>query len=290
MAETTGEYRIYGRLDSRASATLASILVAKGLRLRFVEETPSLSWLLEARSGREEGPYLRTPEGFLLGGLHEILAWIERTHAEPPLVPHTPVRRISTLLLEDWIEGWLPLFADRSWKDLQVIGAHLERSKFLLGPSPTRADWLLAAWLETEVLVAPGGRRSLEICSPRFLRLGSELLESEVEEAGDDVLPISLLSVLERMSGAFHEFLLANQQALKDDADRVVMDLGLGPRSLPVSPECEARRMEIAQIVGALSPGDRDSVRRILEPVGAWHALVVPPVLEPPDAGDPRSL
>jgi hypothetical protein len=52
----------------------------------------------------------------------------------------------------------------------------------------------------------------------------------------------------------------------------------------------ERRRTEIATGVAALPRADREGVRRILEPVGAWHVLTLPSVLEKIDATDPRSL
>jgi hypothetical protein len=35
---------------------------------------------------------------------------------------------------------------------------------------------------------------------------------------------------------------------------------------------------------------ERRDVRRVLEPVGAWHALTLPSVLSGIDPSDPRSL
>lgn len=290
MPEAPPEYRVYGRIDSRASAALASVLIAKKLRPRFVEQTASLSWILEARSGYEEGPYLRTPEGFLLGGLHGILSWIERTHPEPALVPKTPVRRICTRLLEDWIELWLPRFAERTWGDLMHLSAHLDRSSFLLGSAPVRADWLLASWIETEVVVTARGRAALEERAPRLLDYGARLLDAEPGGDADDVLPISLLHVLEAMAGPYHVFLEANLRALKQGAHHVALNFGLGEIEWPVSEEAERRRTEIAEELRQMSGAERDSVRRVLEPVHAWHLLIQPPVLEDLPPADPRSL
>ena len=137
MAE---RYRLYGSLDSRETIVLSSVLMAKGLSAELVEEAPSLSLALEARSGEESGPYLRTPDGFVLGNLHSILNWIEAVHPDPSLLPRTPVRRICARLLEDWIEFWLPLWPRRSWDTIEALGSHLARSGCLLGTSPTRPD------------------------------------------------------------------------------------------------------------------------------------------------------
>jgi hypothetical protein len=96
--------------------------------------------------------------------------------------------------------------------------------------------------------------------------------------------------VLEDIALDYHAYLVANQRAIKDQRDTVTLDLGLGPRPLPVQPACERRRVEIGRSLAALEPDARRNVVRVLEPVGAWHALTLPPVLEEVDSSDPRSL
>jgi glutathione S-transferase len=286
-------YTIYGDLASRDAVALAAILVAKGLEIELVAESPSLVLALATRAGRETGPYLRTPEGFVFAELHAMLDWIERLHPAPPLLPTTPVRRTCARLLEDWIELWLPLWPRRSWATLEGLAAHLERAGHLLGPQPTRPDWLLAAWLETEVLVHEHARRHLARHAPRLVSFGSELLEgprATAAGAGDDAIPISLLGVFDSLAGDYHAYLEANHAALKDGRDRVVLDLGLGPRAFAVRPECEMRRVGIGRELAERETRERRDVRRMLEPVGAWHALSWPPATPRPDPADPRSL
>ncbi len=283
-------YRIYGRLDSREAVALSTALVAKGLAAELVEETPSLALALAARSGHDRGPYLRTPEGFVLGELHAVLDWIERTHPDPVLLPRSPVRRVCARLLEDWIDFWLPLWPRRSWRTAEDLGTHLASAGFLLGAAPTRPDWLLAAWLETEVFVNADARAHLSQHAPKLLSLGSAVLEAPSPMVGDDAIPISLLAVLAELARDFHGYLVMNQEALKDREDHVLLDLGLGKRAFPVRPACEARRIEIAEEVKALEPAARLDVRRVLEPVGAWHVLTLPAVLDAIDPADPRSL
>jgi hypothetical protein len=272
------------------------------LAVDFVQETASLSFALASRAGRLSGPYLRTPEGFVLSDLHATLDWIERMHPEPPLMPTTPVRRICARLLEDWIEMWLPLWPRRSWTPLERLGAHLDRAGFLLGSRPSRPDWLLAAWLETEVLNHDHAQAHLSVRAPRLVSLGGDLLESSLDQpadssgasspsrSSDDVIPISLLILLEEIAADYHAYLVANQRALKDQSDRVVLDLGLGRRALPVRRRCEERRVEIGSEVGRLDRSERRDVRRVLEPVDAWHALTLPTVLSETDTSDPRSI
>jgi glutathione S-transferase len=293
------EYVVYGLSAERDSVALLSVLRAKGLACRRVEETASLSWVLASRAGSERPPFLRTPEGFVLAGLQVILDWVERMHPQPSLLPAVacPVRRASTRLLEDWIELWLPEWPRRSWRTLEGLGAHLDRSGYLLGSEPTRPDYLLAAWLETEVLVRPHARDHLAKNAPRLVSLGRELLDRAPSAAGpaatstvDDAIPISLLAVLEEIARDYHAYLLANHAALKDRRSRLRLDLGLGKRELAVRADCEARRVALARELASLSLDDRRDVCRVLEPVGAWHVLTLPAVLEEIDPADPRSL
>lgn len=269
------------------------MLVAKGLRVEFIPEKTSLSLVLASRAGSVSGPYLRTPEGFVLSDLHAMLDWIERMHPEPRLMPTTPVRRTCARLLEDWLELWLPLWPRRSWTALERIGAHLDVAGFLLGLAPSRPDWLLAAWLETEVLTHDHARVHLAGHARRLVSLGDDLLESSaagLADPSDDVIPISLLGLLEEIASDYHAYLVGNRRALKDQADRVILDLGLGRRALPVRRRCEERRVEIGRELEHLDRLERRNIRRVLEPVGAWHVLTLPSVLPEIDTSDPRSL
>ncbi len=289
-------YTVYGDLGTRDTLALTTTLVAKGLRVEFVPQTASLSLALASRAGSISGPYLRTPEGFVLSELHSMLDWIERMHPEPRLLPAmttTPVRWVCARLLEDWIELWLPLWPRRSWTTLEGIGAHLDVAGFLLGPEPSRPDWLLAAWLETGVLVHEHARAHLAECAPRLVSLGNDLLgtsSTRLTDDSDDVIPISLLALLEEIASDYHTYLVGNQRALKDQTDRVMLDLGYGRRALPVRSRCEERRVEIGRELEGLGRLERQDIRRVLEPVGAWHALTLPAVLLEVDPADPRSL
>jgi hypothetical protein len=173
---------------------------------------------------------------------------------------------------------------------LEEVGAHLATAGFLLGRAPTRPDWLLAAWLETEVLVQADSRAVLRQRAPKLLSFGNDILQAPSPGLVDDAIPISLLSILAELARDYHGYLILNQEALKDREDQVLLDLGLGQRAFPVRPACEARRIEIAEQVKALEPAARLDVRRVLEPLGAWHVLTLPAVVDAIDPADPRSL
>jgi len=283
-------------LNERETATLAMLLHAKGLEPELVDQTPSLALALATRAGSESGPYLRTPEGFVLADLHAMLELIERVHPEPRLVPTTPVRRACLRLLEDWLELWLPHWPRRSWGSLERLDAHLAAAGFLLGPRPTRADWILAGWLETEVMVHAHARAHLQKHGSRLIRLGDDLLAVTRRApwrsplAEEDVIPISLLAILEEIGGDYHDYLALNHRALKDHEESVEMDLGLGRRRLPVQRAAEQRRIEAGREIAALDRPVRRRVFEVLEPMGVWHGLTLPAAIADLDPADPRSL
>ncbi|MBJ18626.1 MAG: hypothetical protein CL933_04300 [Deltaproteobacteria bacterium] len=285
-------YAIYGDLATRETLTLASVLHVKGVAADYIEETASLSLALASRAGREEGPFLRTPEGFVLANLHSILEFIERVYPDPSLVPTKPVRRICLRLIEDWLELWLPHWPRRSWGTLERLGAHLGSAGFLLGRRPTRADWILAGWLESEVLVHAQARLHLEREAPRLVSLGEDLLARELSlsEEVDDAIPISLLGILEEIATDYHAYLAHNHQALKEHEETVPIDLGLGLQALPIQKVAESRRIDLGREIAELDRPIRKRVTELLEPVGAWHALTLPPALTEMDPQDPRSL
>jgi len=316
-------YLVYGRLESWQAVALLGVLRAKGLASQRIEPSSSLVLELAARTGREDGPYLRTPEGFVLAELHAMLDWLERVQPQPGLLPppERPVRRICARILEAWIEDWLaqPSPArspDGPGSDLEHLAAHLSSSRFLLGPAPSRPDWLLAAWLETEVLVDDATRAELQRHAPRLVSLASELFAVDgsvrpAADARDDAIALSLLALLEQIASDYHPYLQANRGALEQGEREVVFTRESGrdrpprperplppPRGAlpgsaarcPARRESELRRVEIGRELAALPAAAQAAVRRVLDPVGARQVYTLPSALEPIDPADPRSL
>lgn len=282
---------LYGDLRERRTAALAGVLVAKGVAARHVEETASLALALAARGGRSDGPYLRTPEGFVLADLRAIFDWLERAHPEPALVPTTPIRRVAARLLEDWVEEWLPGWPRRSWSTLERLARHLDATGFLLGPAPIRADWRLAAWLETEVAIHEDARAHLRRDLPALAQLGDRLLAVEPPMLPeDDALPVSLLATLEEIGADYGRYLELNHAAIKDRATTFPLDLGLGRFDAPTSADAERGRIEIGEGMRGLDRPARRRVAGVYEPLGLWHVLTLPPALVDLDPTDPRSL
>jgi len=322
-------YVVYGRLESWQTVALLGVLRAKGLGSRRIEPSSSLVLELAARTGREEGPYLRTPEGFVLAELHAVLDWLERVHPQPQLLPppERPVRRICARILEAWIEDCLARGSSgrapgggspgRSAAELERLAAHLSSSRFLLGPAPSRPDWLLAAWLEAGLLVDPEARADLQLRAPRLVSLASELFAVDGSaarsgtDAQDDAISITLLPLLEEIAVDYHAYLQANRSALEQGESEVCFTREPGrdrpplparraslPRRVPAGSaarcptrrESELRRVEIGRELAALPAAAQAAVRRVLDPVGARQVYTLPSTLEPIDPADPRSL
>lgn len=283
-------HAVYGDASARDSIALVTALVAKGIDFELVAETPALAFALAARAGREAGPYLRTPEGFVLGELGATLDYLERIRPEPAWRPATPVRRICARLLEDWIELWLPLWPERAPSLLDGLAVHLAASGFLLGRAPTRPDGSLAAWLESDVFADARLRERVMRFAPALRLYPESVRRARPRPGGDDAIPVSLLPVLAEIARDQLAYLEANREALAAGEDRVVVDLGFGRTVLPAWPAFEARRASIAEELAALSDPARRAVRQMLDPIGAWRVLARPGVLEPLGAGDPRGL
>lgn len=301
---------IYGDLVSRDALALVLGLGAMRIPFDFVAETPALSLVLATRSGVESGPYLRTPEGFVLGDPAAILDHLERLHPDRSWRPTTPVRRVCARLLEDWIELWLPLWPERAAALFEGLAAHLGRSGFLLGETAHRPDGSLAAWLGTEVFADAALRAHVERRAPglfdyvkrvRDVGAGRDAgrdaghdtgreVEAGRRDREGDAIPVSLIAVLGELARDYFAYLDANREALAEGGDRVRIDLGFGELELPAWPRHEARRAAIGQELSGLSTPARRAVRQMLEPLGAWRVLALPKATAEPALGDPRSL
>lgn len=284
------QHAVYGDPAARDSIALVTALAAKGIDFEFVAETPALSLALAVRAGRAEGPYLRTPEGFVLGDLATTLDYLERIQPEPAWRPITPVRRICARLLEDWIELWLPVWPERAPAVLEGLSVHLAASGFLLGPAPCRPDGSLAAWLEADALTDPDVRDHVAKYAPQLLHHADSVRRARPQPVADDAIPITLLPVLTELARDYHVYLAANREATYEGDDRVEVDFGFGRTVLPAWRECEERRAAIVLEVAGLPRESRRAVRQMLEPLGAWHALTLPAAASELAAGDPRGL
>jgi glutathione S-transferase len=285
-------YVLYGDLEDRRTVMLAGVIAAKRLPVRLVETTPSLTLALASRAGREEGPFLRTPEGFVLADSRAMLDWLERTHPEPALLPPTPIRRLAARWLEEGLEYGIARATRPAWETLERLAAHLDVTDFLLGARAYRPDWALAAWLETGVLAEEGMRAAVEHSLPSLCALGERLLDPAARgrEAADDALPVTLLDVLEALGHDYGAWLEWNHATLTASDDDVASGFGGEASAASVQPDAERGRLVIAREVRSLDRNTRRRVAGVFEPLHLWQMLRLPPAIVEVDPGDPRSL
>lgn len=283
-------YAVYGDRAARDTIALVTALSAKGIAFDFIEETAALRLALSARAGRDDGPFLRTPEGFIVGDLHTILDYLDRLHPERPWRPTSPVRHACARLLEDWIELWLPVWPARAREVLELLSKHLEATGFLMGRAPCRPDGSLAAWLEADVLADPELREYLSRHAPGLQRYVREVRSARVVPIVDDAIPLSLVEVLCEIATDYASYLEENREALLAGGDHVEIDFGLGTKTMPAWRHCEERRAALGQDLAALSRSDRRSVRQMLDPLGLWRTLSLPAAVDAFELGDPRSF
>ncbi|MEZ4332001.1 MAG: hypothetical protein R3F35_09600 [Myxococcota bacterium] len=314
-------HALYGEAGSHEGIVLALALAAKGLRFEGVPASPALAFALAARAGRESAAYLRTPDGCIFGDARGALDHLDRVLPGRAWRPTTPVRRVCARLLEDWIELWLPLWPECAEAMLERFAAHVARSGFLLGPTPSRPDGALAAWLETEVLCDPALHRHAVEHAPGLIGFAEAVRRAAAVAPGDavpavaasgsraptvgvapvaraaggvaaidDAIPIGLLPILETLAADFLAYLDANREAIWDGRAELVLELDAGSTTMPAWRRFERRRAEIAGELARLGPDARRAVRQMLEPLGAWYVLTLPEVVEAPALGDPRGL
>lgn len=283
-------YGVYGDRSEKGARALVAALSAKAIDFDFVDETASLALALASRSGCDRGPYLRTPEGFVLGDLHATLDYLDRIHPETPWRPRSPVRRIGARILEDWIELWLPVWPARARGVLEGLAKHLDATGFLMGAIPCRPDGSLAAWLQAEIFPDAELRTYLERHAPGILRYSERVATTSRIEEPDDALPLSLLAILAEIAADYFVYLAANRAAIDEGIDRVEIELELGRKTVPVWRHCEERRAELAREIEALPARDRRTARQMLEPLGAWRMLALPSVLGDFALDDPRQF
>ncbi len=134
-------YAVYGDLAARDSIALVTALSAKRIGFDFVAETPALSLALAARAGRDDGPFLRTPEGFIVGDLHDDprLSRAPPSRARPGGRPRrfgTPARGCSRIGSSSGCRSG----RRGPGRCSRRLSKHLETTGFLLGATPCRPD------------------------------------------------------------------------------------------------------------------------------------------------------
>jgi glutathione S-transferase len=177
---------------------------------------------------------------------------------------------------------------------LDLLVAHVERHRFLLGEQPSLADFSLFGLIEAHFAVDPtpreiAGSRAIAVFDyarrVREARFGA-CAEEVGRDAGSahsgwlagDTIAISLLPLIEVIAGGYHLFLETNHAALKSGAEQVSLDLGFGSWTVAASSDDERRRVALADRIASLDAGDRRQVEAVLDPLGAWSIYQIPPL------------
>jgi glutathione S-transferase len=173
---------------------------------------------------------------------------------------------------------------------LELLSAHLQRHRFLLGERPCLADFALFGVIEAHFSVDPTPR---EIAESRargvfdYARRVREARSGQGDEApgwassdwlAGDTIAISLLPLIQEIAQGYHHYLMANHGALKSGADSVSLDLGFGVWNMATRSDYEGRRVAVADRIASLEPMDRRQVRGLLDPLGAWSVYEIPPL------------
>ena len=74
----------------------------------FVEKQPHVGTDLETRAGTGAVPVLHTPDDWVLADSTPIARLLDARSRVGPILPTAPRQRAATLLLEDWMDEWLP--------------------------------------------------------------------------------------------------------------------------------------------------------------------------------------
>ncbi|MBW2274587.1 MAG: glutathione S-transferase family protein [Deltaproteobacteria bacterium] len=177
---------------------------------------------------------------------------------------------------------------------LDLLSAHVQRHRFLLGGQPCLADFALFGVIEAHFAVDPTPREiaafragaifayARRVCEARFDLVAAAAAEApaspRVGWLAGDTISISLLSLIEVIAQGYHQFLEANHAALKSGAEDVSLDLGFGRWTVAARRDDECRRVVLADRIASLGADDRRQVQAMLDPLGAWSVYEIPPL------------
>ena len=101
-----GEYKLYGSSRSYFTSKVENILKFQELPYTLVEKMIHDGSPIEARLGSGAIPGLVTPEDWPLSDSTPIARLLNDRYPDRPIIPATPLQRMATLILEDWLDEW----------------------------------------------------------------------------------------------------------------------------------------------------------------------------------------
>lgn len=90
------------------------------------------------------------------------------------------------------------------------------------------------------------------------------------------VVPDTLIPLLEEIGHDFAGYLIANREALAEEDDTVTVELGDEPRQITARPYTERCRVDLADALNNLDPGERARVNELLADVGMADVYALP--------------
>ena len=99
--------KLYGSRISYHTGKIEGYLQYKEIPHDFVVLNPNLIRMLKAKTGAAQMPAVELPDGRFMTDTTPMIAWFEKEYPEPAVIPHDPVLRFFSHLLEDYAEEWL---------------------------------------------------------------------------------------------------------------------------------------------------------------------------------------
>lgn len=99
--------KLYGLRISYYTGKMEGYLRYKEIPHDFVVLNPSLIRKLKAETGAAQMPAVELPDGRFMTDTTPMIAWFEAQYPEPAVIPHDPLLRFFSQLLEDYAEEWL---------------------------------------------------------------------------------------------------------------------------------------------------------------------------------------
>ncbi len=99
--------KLYGLRISYYTGKMEAYLQYKEIPFEFVVLNPQLIRMLHERTGSGQMPAVELPDGRVMTDTTPMIQWLENAYPDPAVVPHDPVQRFFSLLLEDYAEEWL---------------------------------------------------------------------------------------------------------------------------------------------------------------------------------------
>lgn len=99
---------VYGSSISYFTGKLENYLRIKDIPYELKPLGPgSVRKLIKSRTGSSQMPAVRLGDGRWLTDTTPVIGWFEREYPEPAVIPHDPLQRFFSLLLEDYADEWL---------------------------------------------------------------------------------------------------------------------------------------------------------------------------------------